>query len=37
MKSELAKDVTLETIIALNEAGFEFVINDGNIVGMEEA
>ena len=37
MKTEFVTDVTLETIIALNEAGFEFYINDGKIVGMEEA
>ena len=37
MKCELATLITLEGIVALYEAGFTFAINDGDIVGMEEA
>lgn len=37
MKSEFATQITLAGIMALYEAGFRFEINDGDIVGMEEA
>lgn len=36
MKTEFATQITLAGIMTLYEAGFEFEINDGDIVGMEE-
>ena len=35
MKSEYATEITIAGILELHECGFEFFINDGNIVGME--
>ena len=35
MNTEYATEITIAGVLELHECGFEFLINDGIIVGME--